>query len=90
MEKKNPAAVELGRRRAEGADMAEVGKLGGRPRSRKKRCPCGEMTAKRARARGHKCKVTDVIYSCLEFRCPKCKRFFPNSEIDQHKCEASV
>ncbi len=28
---------------------------GGRPRSRKLRCPCGEMTAKRAAARKHKC-----------------------------------
>jgi len=28
---------------------------GGRPRSRGKRCPCGEMTLKRALAGGHKC-----------------------------------
>jgi len=27
----------------------------GRPRSRKPRCACGEMTAKRAKARGHRC-----------------------------------
>lgn len=34
------------------------GRNGGRPPgsvSRKKRCPCGEMTAKRAKARAHKC-----------------------------------
>jgi hypothetical protein len=30
-------------------------KAGGRPRSKKKRCPCGAMTARRAAARGHKC-----------------------------------
>jgi hypothetical protein len=29
----------------------------GRPRSTE-RCPCGEMTAKRAQARGHHCKAT--------------------------------
>jgi ribosomal protein S27E len=28
---------------------------GGRPRSKAKRCPCGQMTLKRALARGHKC-----------------------------------
>jgi hypothetical protein len=28
---------------------------GGRPRSGAKRCPCGAMTAKRAKARAHKC-----------------------------------
>ena len=36
------------------ARAAEVGKLGGRPRS-PDRCACGLMTAKRAKARGHKC-----------------------------------
>lgn len=34
----------------------EAGMLGGRPRSDAKRCHCGEMTAKRAKARGHKCE----------------------------------
>lgn len=28
---------------------------GGRPRSDAPRCPCGEMTAKRAAARNHRC-----------------------------------
>jgi hypothetical protein len=32
---------------------------GGRPRSDAPRCPCGEMTAKRAAARRHKCPVTN-------------------------------
>jgi hypothetical protein len=32
-----------------------VGKLGGRPPV-KQRCPCGAMSAKRAKARGHKCQ----------------------------------
>lgn len=32
-------------------------RTGGRPRSRKKRCPCGEMTANRAAARGHVCEA---------------------------------
>ncbi len=27
----------------------------GAPRSRKLRCPCGAMTARRAKTRGHKC-----------------------------------
>lgn len=35
--------------------MREIGKLGGRPKTSAKRCPCGAMTAKRAKARGHKC-----------------------------------
>jgi hypothetical protein len=58
---------EFGRRRwdATGDDPAAVGRLGGlaargksgRPRSRAKRCPCGEMTAKRAKARGHRCST---------------------------------
>jgi hypothetical protein len=30
-------------------------KLGGRPRSGMERCPCGQMTALRAKARAHKC-----------------------------------
>lgn len=29
----------------------------GKPLSRKKRCACGQMTAKRAKARAHKCEV---------------------------------
>ena len=33
----------------------ENGKLGGRPRSKQKRCACGAMTLKRAIARGHHC-----------------------------------
>ena len=50
-------ASELGRRRwtSTGDDPREIGKLGGRPRSKGPRCPCGAMTLKRARARGHKC-----------------------------------
>ncbi len=53
----NSAAAELGRLRWErtGDDPREVGKLGGRPRSDAKRCPCGLMTLKRAKARAHKC-----------------------------------
>lgn len=31
------------------------GRNGGRPLSRKARCPCGAMTARRAKARGHRC-----------------------------------
>ncbi len=31
------------------------GKSGGRPLSASERCACGEMTAKRAKARGHRC-----------------------------------
>ncbi len=30
---------------------------GGRPRSNAKRCPCGAMTAKCAKARSHKCEA---------------------------------
>src|SRR3954466_4733310 len=48
--------------------MARLGKLGGdnsggvrpgagRKRSRKQRCPCGEMTLKRAKARRHLCQT---------------------------------
>jgi hypothetical protein len=40
------------------ADREQVrknGRLGGRPRSKAARCPCGEMTLKRAQARGHRC-----------------------------------
>lgn len=50
-------ASELGRRRwtSTGDDPREVGKLGGRPRSKAKRCLCGAMTLKRAKARGHRC-----------------------------------
>jgi hypothetical protein len=29
--------------------------MGGRPRTKGPRCPCGAMTLKRARARAHKC-----------------------------------
>ena len=31
---------------------------GGRPRTEGPRCPCGEMTLRRAEARKHKCKAT--------------------------------
>lgn len=31
---------------------------GGAPRSRKRRCPCGDMTLRRAIARGHKCPTS--------------------------------
>lgn len=37
------------------ASMSRKTFAGGRPRSRKKRCKCGEMTANRAMSRGHKC-----------------------------------
>lgn len=62
--KKDPAAVALGRKRwtSTGDDPvvvgtlgAKYGKLGGRPRKKGPRCPCGAMTAKRAKARSHKC-----------------------------------
>jgi len=33
------------------------GKMGGRPRTEAPRCACGAMTAKRAQARSHYCKV---------------------------------
>jgi hypothetical protein len=33
------------------------GRNGGRPRSKKPRCPCGKMTARRANARRHVCAV---------------------------------
>jgi len=55
------AAAALGRKggksrsEAKVAAVRENGKLGGRPRSKAKRCPCGEMTLKRAKARAHKC-----------------------------------
>jgi hypothetical protein len=31
----------------------------GRPKSDAKRCPCGAMTLKRAKARGHKCSLPE-------------------------------
>jgi len=41
----------------------KAGKLGGRPKGSvakdKPRCACGEMTLKRAKARGHKCSKKD-------------------------------
>ena len=52
---------------ASGADLSAVRRAaslsrtifsGGRPRSRKKRCPCGQMTAQRAKARRHKCTAS--------------------------------
>ena len=55
------AAALLGRRggsvrsKAKAEAARENGLLGGRPRSKAPRCPCGAMTRKRARARGHKC-----------------------------------
>jgi len=42
-------------RQAEIARATGIGRLGGRPRSNQPRCLCGKMTAKRAKARGHKC-----------------------------------
>jgi|GEM_PF-5484327 len=62
MKTKDPAAVSLGSRRTlkKAVTSAANGKLGGRPRSRKKRCPCGEMTANRAKARGHKCALSPI------------------------------
>jgi hypothetical protein len=44
--------------RAMAAARKTIGKSTGRPKgaiSRKKRCPCGEMTARRAKARCHHC-----------------------------------
>lgn len=38
-----------------------VTRAGGRPRSKLGRCPCGLMTAKRAKARGHKCEPGGAI-----------------------------
>lgn len=35
----------------------EEQRKGGRPRKNVKRCPCGEMTLKRAEARAHKCEA---------------------------------
>jgi hypothetical protein len=32
-------------------------RAGGRPRTDQPRCPCGAMTAKRAKARGHRCEA---------------------------------
>jgi hypothetical protein len=58
------AAALLGRRGgsvgspAQKAAARENGKLGGRPRSKAKRCECGAMTLKRAKARGHQCPAT--------------------------------
>jgi len=40
---------------ARAMNAARKTRAGGRPRSNAKRCPCGEMTAKRAKARAHKC-----------------------------------
>jgi hypothetical protein len=42
------------------ASLARKTRSGGRPRSRKKRCPCGEMTARRAKARGHNCNEEKI------------------------------
>jgi hypothetical protein len=59
MPRKNPAAVALGRlggkARAEALSpgrRAEIGRMGGRPRTNAPRCPCGAMTLKRAQSRG--------------------------------------
>lgn len=55
------AAAAMGRKGGSATSAAkaravrENGRLGGRPRSKTKRCPCGEMTLKRAKARGHRC-----------------------------------
>jgi hypothetical protein len=40
---------------AERDQPRQAGLLGGRPRKRGPRCPCGAMTLKRAKARGHRC-----------------------------------
>lgn len=42
--------------RAAAGLLAKRGK-GGRPKSDAPRCPCGEMTLKRAEARKHKCEA---------------------------------
>lgn len=39
------------------ASLARKTFAGGRKLSRKKRCACGSMTARRAKARAHKCVV---------------------------------
>lgn len=41
-------------------NQARITKAGGRPMSRKKRCPCGLMTAARAKARAHKCTSANL------------------------------
>lgn len=43
---------------ARAMSAARKTRAGGRPRSNKARCPCGAMTAKRAKARAHKCPAT--------------------------------
>lgn len=45
----------LSRSEAKLAACRENAKRAGRPRSKAQRCPCGEMTLKRAKARGHRC-----------------------------------
>jgi hypothetical protein len=41
----------------------EQGKLGGHPLSDKPRCPCGEMTEKRAKARAHYCTPDGPVFT---------------------------
>lgn len=59
--KMSAAAALLGSRggaartQAKAQAARENGLRGGRPRSTAPRCPCGEMTLQRAKARGHKC-----------------------------------
>lgn len=53
---KTQIARALAKERWAKPDARDPGKAGGRPRSTAPRCPCGEMTQKRALARGHKCK----------------------------------
>lgn len=41
----------------------ELMKTGGRPQTDNPRCPCGQMTLKRAKARAHKCDEHGPILS---------------------------
>jgi hypothetical protein len=53
---KNAAAVALGKRRAATRTREEQAAYARLPRKPDaERCPCGEMTLKRALARGHRC-----------------------------------
>lgn len=70
------AASQMGHKRWKGISAedrtkyaTEVGKLGGRPRKSGPRCPCGEMTLKRAMARCHKCSaeiVEDILVKVVD------------------------
>ena len=60
MARKDPAAVSLGRKGGKARaslpaeELSRIGRMGGRPKL--PHCPCGAMSIKRAKDRGHKCK----------------------------------